>query len=228
MKLLIANWKSHKNSQEVLDWLESFKKEEGRIKNKNNKIIIAPPMSLVGVVDWFSREHFDNSVREKINLGIQDISPYPMGKYTGAISIKNLEGLDVKYAIVGHSERRRYFHETHNDVANKVAQCIDAGITPVVCVDDEYVSSQAAAIKQEHLEKCIVAYEELSAIGSGKNEPIEHVQEVFSEIKKYFGETKLIYGGSVNASNVQDYLEICDGVLVGSASLKVEDFAAML
>jgi len=218
MKLIIANWKSHKNQQTALEWLTTFK--QSKIHNPESSIIIAPPMSLLSIVK--------NNLPEEVSLAVQDISPFPAGKYTGAVSSQNLEGLDIKYVIVGHSERRRYFHETHNDIANKVAQCIEANITPIVCVDDEYISSQAAAIKQEHLSKCVVAYEELSAIGSGKNMPVEKVQEVFEQIKKYFGETKLIYGGSVDASNVQDYLDICDGVLVGTASLDVNDFVAMI
>lgn len=223
MKLIIANWKSHKNREAVEKWLDDF---EGKYTAQVEKqVVICPPMSSLMFV---SNRLLNREKNKDVYLGVQDISPYPAGKYTGAVSTENLNGFNVRYAIVGHSERRRYFHETHNDVANKVAQCIDAGITPIVCVDDEYISSQAAAIPQEHLIKCIVAYEELSAIGSGKNEPVEHVKEVFAEIKKYFGSVKLIYGGSVDVDNVQDYLSFCDGVLVGTASLDVSDFIALL
>ncbi|NCO31390.1 triose-phosphate isomerase, partial [bacterium] len=73
-------------------------------------------------------------------------SPFPVGKYTGATAASQLASLGVKYAIVGHSERRRYFSEDNTQVANKVRQCVEAGIIPIVCVDDEYVSTQAAAI----------------------------------------------------------------------------------
>ncbi|NCN87820.1 MAG: triosephosphate isomerase, partial [Candidatus Pacebacteria bacterium] len=141
-----------------------------------------------------------------------------------AVSAVNLEGLNVEYAVVGHSERRHYFAESDIDVANKVDQAVEAGITPVVCVDEEYIESQSYAIDNKYFDKCIIAYEPLSAIGTGDEMDSDKVLEVVKRIRQVFGDVRVIYGGSVNGSNVKEYLKVCDGVLVGGASLKVKEF----
>ncbi len=227
--LIIANWKSHKTKSEVEAWLEVYEKQFDNQEMSNyltkKTVVICPPMPDLMLVfnkllDWKKRKPFF--------LGVQDVSQFPAGKYTGAVSTLNLEGFEVRYAIVGHSERRRHFAETHQDVANKVIQCIEAGITPVVCVDDEYITQQATAIDQKYSSKCVVAYEELGAIGTGKSEPLDHVTTVFSQIKKSFGDVPVLYGGSVNEKNVSSYIEVCDGVLVGTASLDANIFSELV
>lgn len=220
MKYVIGNWKSNKSEEEVKIWLKEF---AGAVaQNSQVKIIIAPPFPFLRLAA--------NTADQVTNLelAVQDLSPFPAGSYTGAISTHNLEGLGVKYAIVGHSERRRYFKETNQDVANKVERCLEAEITPIVCVDDDYISSQAFAIKKEYLTKCMVAYEALGAIGSGQSTPVDKVKKVYGQIEQEFGSVKLIYGGSVTSQNVVDYLAISDGVLVGEASLKIESFLGLI
>lgn len=216
MKYIIANWKSHKNLEQVKDWFDHF----NFTKSDDKEVIIAPPF-----VSLFLAKEFRPS---GVTLATQDISSFPAGAYTGAVSALNLEGLGVKYAIVGHSERRRYFHESHIDVANKVAQCLDNNITPIVCVDDEYITDQAHAIEEQYLTKCMVAYEDLSAIGTGHNMPLESVLKAQELIKSAFGDVRVIYGGSVTPENAKDYLDNTDGVLVGGASLDAEQFGEIL
>lgn len=218
MKYIIANWKSHKDAQEIQEWLSDLSNSEFR--NSNLEVVIAPPFP------YLSMLQLANSLNFK--LAAQDVSPFPPGSYTGAVNAEQLSDLSVRYAIVGHSERRRYFHESHSDVANKVERCLEASIQPIVCVDDEYITVQAAAIPEKLLSSCMVAYEPLSAIGSGQNEPVEQVKQVYEKITQVFGQVKLIYGGSIAAENVKSYLEIGDGVLVGTASLKSSDFLALL
>lgn len=215
MKYVIANWKSHKNIEEIEKWFTTFK-FDGK---SNQEVIICPPFPSLSLV---------STQNNNFKLGVQDISPFPAGAYTGAVSAFNIQGLPVKYAIVGHSERRRYFHETHQEIANKVAQCLENNITPIVCVDDEYISTQAAAIEKTHLKKCIVAYEELGAIGTGHNQPLEHVLKINQVIKASFGNIPVIYGGSVNPTNAKMYLDNTDGVLVGTASLDPQEFMAII
>lgn len=222
MKYIIANWKSHKSREEVEKWLDGY--QEKLINVGENQVVIAPPMPALMFV---SNRLLQPELRHT-KLGVQDLSPFPAGAYTGAVSARNLEGFKVSYAILGHSERRRYFHETHQEVANKVDQALSAGIKPIVCVDDEYITEQAAAIPAEQRSKCLVAYEDLAAIGTGKNTDLKQVQENFSVIRDAFGQVPLIYGGSVNSSNVSEYLAHCDGVLVGTASLDVDDFLAVV
>ncbi len=222
MKYIIANWKSNKSRGEVENWMESF--ANVKVQMSNVKTIICPPMSfLFTISDKLSDERYQG-----VELGVQDISPYPAGKYTGAVSARNLDGFGVKYAIVGHSERRKFFHETHQEIAAKVAQCVENGIMPIVCIDDDYLLDQAKAIETKYLEKCMVAYEEPSAIGTGQNEPLDHVIDVVSRIKKVFGDVRVLYGGSADASNAGQYLEATDGLLVGTASLEVDDFVDIL
>lgn len=221
-KLIIANWKSNKNIETAEKWLGEFSEQVELFSLDLSKltVVIAPPSPLLATV-------FDAQI-EHVLVGVQDLSPFSSGSYTGAVSVRNLQGLGVEYAIVGHSERRRHFSESHADVANKVVQAIDAGITPVVCIDDEYLTEQARAIDPEARKKCVVAYEPLEAIGSGDFQPPAEVEPIVARIKDEFGNVPVIYGGSVDEENVSDYLKIADGVLVGGASLKVKSFMGLI
>lgn len=219
-KLVIANWKSHKTMEVALQWSEAFSKQMPESVLKTVTVAIAPSVPFVTSL----RSVLPSSVA----LAVQDVSPFPPGKYTGAVAAAQLAGMGVRYAVVGHSERRQYFGETNTDVANKVAQCLEHGITPVVCVDDAYVASQAAALEEGHAAKCIVAYEALSAIGTGNNMDASHVQEITNLVKQTFGSVPVLYGGSVSAGNVAEYKDTSDGWLVGTASLEVTDFVDLV
>jgi triosephosphate isomerase len=219
MKYIIANWKSNKNILEANEWVKSF--NQGSSDDK--KVIIAPPFSLLLAVS-----HLIKTKQLNVSLAVQDISPFPAGSYTGAISVRNIENMGVEFAIVGHSERRNYFKETHLEVANKIAQCVEAKITPVLCLDVDYLAKQAQAIEAKYLEKCVVAYEPLGAIGTGNNAPVDQVKSVVTRIKKIFGEVVVLYGGSVTEDNVADYTAVSDGCLVGGASLDVGSFSALV
>lgn len=215
MKYIFGNWKSNKNLNGALEWLKDF----GKV-NTDNEIILLPAFNLLGAI-------YNQALEAGFVMGVQDLSSMAAGSYTGAVSAVNLEGMEVKYAILGHSERRHHFGETDQDVANKVERALEAGLVPVVCVDEDYIFSQAAALEQSQLSKCMVAYEPLSAIGTGEEMSVKKVEEVFAQIKKVFGEVKVIYGGSVNPNNVDEYLLVGDGVLVGTASLDAKEFLAL-
>lgn len=226
-KYVIANWKSNKTFESAQSWLSEFSQAVVKPWSDQLQVVVAPPLSLLQVV---AEKKQLNPITQQLVLGVQDISPFAAGSYTGAVAGENLSNFpsSVSVAIVGHSERRRYFKETHQDAANKVARCLELGITPVVCVDDEYIAAQAAAIASEHLDKCVVAYEELGAIGTGNNEPVERVAELVQRIKVAFGEIPVLYGGSVKPANAGDYATICSGVLVGGASLRADSFAQIV
>lgn len=227
----IANWKSHKNTAEVQRWLTEFGQSWPTVAvtaPDDWSIAIAPPFSLLGPVSNRIQILAEQSTAPTLTVCAQDISPYSAGSYTGAVSARNLEGLVVTQVIVGHSERRRYFDESHQDVAQKVTQALDAGLQPVVCVDEEYIQAQAAALDPSHLDQVIVAYEPLEAIGSGENQSVEEVTPVVEKIHDVFGQVPVLYGGSVDASNVAPYLTVTNGVLVGGASLKASDFVSLL
>ncbi len=192
------------------------------------RVAVAPPAPLLSPLQRALQEHVDQANKPLLQLAVQDISSFPPGSYTGAIAARNLEGFSVEYAIVGHSERREYFHETHQDVANKVAQCLEHDITPIICVDDEYIREQAVAIPAPQRAKSLVAFEERSAIGSGDPVDLQEVAEVIAQIREQFAPLGVLYGGSVDVSNVVDYIGISDGVLVGGASLDGKQFARLV
>lgn len=221
--LLIANWKSHKTKETAIEWLDEFGQWWAHAHHDAATVVIAPPFPLISTVSEKSTEK-----AWPIAVAAQDISPFPPGAYTGAVTAENMSAWGVKYAIVGHSERRRYFHETHQDVANKVTQALSAGLTPVVCVDDEYARQQAAALTPEDLSRCVLAYEPLEAIGSGVAQSASEVDEVLHNIKKSWGDVPMIYGGSVTSENVSEYLQVCQGVLVGTHSLEARQFIELV
>lgn len=233
-KLIIANWKSHKSVKAVPTWFEEFHAGLSELSSQGvvsagaaveTQVVIAPSFPSLAAVNQHLTAY---QMGVSVALAVQDVSPFPAGKYTGAVSMQNLEGLPVEYAIVGHSERRRYFHESHVDVAMKVELALASGVTPIVCVDEEYVADQAAAIAPELVAQCIVAYEPLSAIGTGNSVAVDQVVRVKDLVVKSFGEVPFIYGGSVDETNAREYFLVCDGALVATASLAGGQFAKVV
>jgi triosephosphate isomerase (TIM) len=218
-KLIIGNWKSHKTQAEAQQWVETLSSQP---ITEKVQVVIAPPFPFLPVLHW----QLQNTAH--VSLGTQTISPFPAGSYTGAVSGRNLLELGVTHAIVGHSDRRRYFGETSQDVAKQVDQCLQNNIVPVVCVDLDYVAEQASAIANDQLTKCVVAYEPLEAIGTGNNVSVEEVEKAKQRIQTAFGKVEVLYGGSVNSGNVSQYLPIVDGFIVGKASLDVTEFAELV
>lgn len=222
-KLLMANIKSNKSVEESNEWLD----ELVQLVSWNTLGDF-----VVGVAPAFpSLEEFSHKIREAgvpLKLATQDISAYPAGSYTGAVSVRNVADLSVSYAIIGHSERRRYFEETSELVAKKVTQAVDNNITPLVCIDEPYLEEQINLLDTNLYEKCIFVYEPLSAIGTGDNVSVKLVTEVFDKIRGLCGSVSCMYGGSVTDQNVSEYLLVSDGVLVGSFSLKASDFSKLV
>lgn len=219
-KLLVANWKSQKSLSQAQTWLKTVGELLGITTLPGITPVLTPPFPflvpltpMVQDLGW--------------QLGVQDISPFPAGSYTGAVSGANLHGSPVKYAIVGHSERRHYFHETIQDVARKAEQALDVGITPIVCVDKQTLEPQAAALG-EAASKCIVAYEPTGAIGSGNNAPLAEIKEFHEHVKRLFDSVPFLYGGSVDELNINEYLLVTDGVIVSTASLAAQQFVKVL
>ena len=224
-KLVIANFKSNKTLSEMNDWLKVFLTPSLKLllKKKALELALAPPFVFVSEVALATGDFL------KVKLAVQDLSPYPAGSYTGAVSAYNLKDWPVKYVILGHSERRRYFHETDNDVALKVEQALANKIVPIVCVDDETYRSQATTLPESVWQECVIAYEPKESIGTGLAADTDKVSAMVKKIKQLYGQqTKVLYGGSVSELNVNDYLAVSDGVLVGSISLEPERLIALL
>lgn len=184
-----------------------------------------------------------------IALGAENVYFEDKGAYTGEISAPMLKDAGVKYVIVGHSERRQYFGETDEDVNKKIKKILEYGMTPIMCCG-ETLEQREMDITIEHIrmqikkglygltakdvEKVVIAYEPIWAIGTGKTATSQQAQEVCAEVRKVVGEVygantaekiRIQYGGSVNGKNVAELFTMADidGGLVGGASLK-EDF----
>ncbi len=188
-----------------------------------------------------------------VGLGAQDCFWEPAGAYTGEISAAMLAGW-CTWVIVGHSERRQHFGETDEVVAKKVAAGLSAGLHVILCVGENAEQHEAAQTTQvvsaqvkaglslcsaDDSKRLVLAYEPIWAIGTGLNAQPEHAYLTMRSIKKVVGEAlgtgaarqvRILYGGSVNAGNVESYVELplCDGCLVGGASLKPAEFNRMI
>jgi len=216
--LLIANWKSHKTLDEAVQWVDDV----GSVRHTAHTLVLCPPFPFLVPLGQRIKEK-----KYAIALGTQDLSPFPAGSYTGAVSVRNLKDLGVTYAIVGHSERRRYFHETIQEVANKVAMATEENITPILCVEKETIWKQAGALESGLNKQCVVAFEPADHIGSGEPEKLDVVLRIAKEIHEAFGEdVPVLYGGSIDEKSSKDFLAQPEigGLLVGGASLDAKQF----
>ncbi len=232
MKFLIANWKMNGNldfTDKLLNALTNLKINNESIKD-NNHIIICPPFPLL--------YKFQNS---SIDLGAQNCSNQIKGAFTGEVSPLLLKELGCKYVIIGHSERRQLFNESIELIFSKYKLLTELDIRPIICIGEsleekdswkDVLSIQLSNFKNDpNLSKAIIAYEPIWCIGSGKIPTKEEIHQTLSFIKQETNnQCPTIYGGSVNLSNIKDILKIpsVDGVLIGGASLKVEEFSQMV
>ena len=222
-KLILANFKSNKSLTNTNLWFEEFLNDADDSVFSEVDVSIAPSFVSLALAEKTVEQS-----GKSLSLSVQDISSFPAGSYTGAISGQNLNGMKIQFAIVGHSERRKYFGETSNDAALKVEQSLQSNITPILCVDEEYLEEQLSLINKEAMEKCVVAYEPISAIGTGKNADVGIVKEVVKKIKRLAGDVRVIYGGSVDEFNIGEYMLVTDGALVGAAALDSAQFLRLL
>lgn len=186
----------------------------------------------------------------RVSAGAQNVYHMPSGAYTGEISVEMLRDLGVRYVIVGHSERRQYFNETDVMVNKKVQASLEAGMHPIICVGENLeqremgvtmekialqVKSALADVPADRIRKCIIAYEPIWAIGTGKTATPEQAGQVCTfiraTIRHMYGAriaraVSILYGGSMNPSNAYDLMAQpdIDGGLIGGASLNVDDF----
>ncbi len=220
--LIVANWKENKTASQTTEWFEQFSIFNFQFSN-NAEVVICPSFVLLPVT---AREV---SKLEGVKLGAQDVSKFEEGQYTGEVSAKMLKDF-VEFVIIGHSERRKYFGETDEDVQLKVRQCLKYGLTSIVCVSTiQELSSLPSELSSGQLP--IVAYEPLFAVGTGIPDSPENAQEFAEKIKSVVGQgVRVLYGGSVNAKNAKSFVNQpdIDGVLVGEASLDANEFAKIV
>ena len=230
MKILGFNLKMNLLPHEIDDYIKEIK------KNNLDNTIFFPSIIYI--------EKFNNN---QITVGSQDIAFNKNGAYTGDVSIYQLKELGIKYSIVGHSERRANYYDDRY-VNKKIKLCIDNDVTPLLCVGesgDENSKNETyyicideinkAFVGNDNLDKVILVYEPIWAIGSGKTPTNDFIDEIVSNIKKYvynkYGvKLKVLYGGSVSDENISKLIQIdsVDGFLVGGSSLKTESIKKMI
>ncbi len=245
-KLIAGNWKMNKNIHETASLINELKE---RLKDFRNEVdvVICPPYTSLVVAKSLIKDSL-------IKLGAQNMSHYDDGAYTGEVSAKMLTAIGCEFVILGHSERRQYFRETDELINAKIKKALSAGLTPIVCIGetleeresgitDKIITTQLKGVLHEltssEVEKLVIAYEPVWAIGTGKNATPEQANQVHKLIRKLIGQIyfwalaeKIIiqYGGSMNAQNASSLLSQSDidGGLIGGASLKSDAFMAII
>ena len=218
-------------------------KLESTSLDANTQLIVCPPFPYLEMTSDYSDDSY-------FMVGAQNVSDQEVGAYTGEVSAAMLESLEIDYCIVGHSERRAYYHETNEIVARKVDQLLKHGLKPIVCcgevLEEREANKQFEVVKQQITEglfhltpeqfgEIIVAYEPVWAIGTGKTATPEQAQEMHSFIRSLIAEkygnevaeeTSILYGGSCKPNNAKELFanKDVDGGLIGGASLKADDF----
>lgn len=243
--LIIGNWKMNYTTVEAIGLCKNIMEELKDIDTVD--IVVAPPFTSIEILSALLNH-------ANISLAAQNVHFEAQGAYTGEISVAMLKHIDVKYIIVGHSERRTYFAETNEIVAKKAKAVLANGLIPVICVGEnmvvreekkylEHIKNQLLPILNnldENLaEEIVIAYEPIWAIGTGKSAKEKDAEEVLSYVRKLLQNTfssdvankiRLLYGGSVNAQNIASLLQESniDGALVGGASLAAKSFVEII
>ncbi|MGI6685748.1 MAG: triose-phosphate isomerase [Bacillota bacterium] len=239
--IIAGNWKMFKTPDQAVSLVKELKKI---LNNPQAEVVICPPfVDLPGVIE--------NLGDSGIAVGAQNMHWEAEGAFTGEISPLMLKELGCTYVIIGHSERRQYFHETDETVNKKVLAAINHGLRPILCVGEtleeresgvteSLVESQVrkglADVSREEAENLVIAYEPIWAIGTGKTASAEDAEKVISHIRQVLndlfgeetgGKIRIQYGGSVKPENIKELMAKpnIDGALVGGASLKADSFS---
>lgn len=241
--IIAGNWKMNKLPSETYDFVKEVAETT---KGASCEVVCCTPyVCLSEAVKAAKGTH--------VKIGAENLHFKDSGAFTGEVSADMLCDLGVDYVIIGHSERRQYFAETDETVNLKVKKALEKGLLPIVCVGESLEEREAgitldliaiqikkafAGLSSDDAKKVVVAYEPIWAIGTGKTATAEQAEEVCGGIRKILaglycekcaGEITIQYGGSMNAKNAEELLakENIDGGLIGGASLKSADFAAI-
>ena len=221
-KYVIGNWKSNKNRMDAQMWFSRFADLYTPVDGL--EVIVAPSfICLCSLSEYVQALEISN-----LSMAAQDISPFPKGSYTGAVAADMVKGM-VDYVIIGHSERRRYFRETSQDTANKMTEAVDAGLKPIVCIDQPYAMSQLTALHDIDCEEMILAYGPVDATTARVPEEPSRVAEAAQFISQVHPKRPVAYGGSLTVENVDKYIVLSglSGFFVGEMSLDADAFATL-
>jgi triosephosphate isomerase len=245
LPFIAGNWKMFKTVHETAVFVKELRSMVKDVADV--EIVLAPPFTAI---------HAAAEAARNTNIGIaaQDVYWEREGAFTGEVSAAMIKEAGAEYVIVGHSERRRLFHETDAIVSRKARAAIGAGLTPIVCIGetleerernetlavlDRQIKDSLDEISAEHVAELVVAYEPVWAIGTGRNATASQAGEAHAHIRtrlrQWFGANAadrchVIYGGSVKPDNIRELIaepEV-DGALVGGASLDVKGFTEIV
>ena len=240
--IVAGNWKMHNTIKESIVLAKAIK--DGITSVKKGEVIIAPPYTALASVS-------ETIKGSRVSLAAQNMFYEDKGAYTGEIAPGMLKDIGCAYVLIGHSERRKYYHEQDNDVNLKVKKALSVGLKPIMCVgetDEERVKGitrdvVGRQVKQglagvDKIDNVVIAYEPVWAIGTGKVATSAQAQEVHAFIrgilKDLYGsaanDIRILYGGSVTKDNIGELIgmEDIDGALVGGASLKPDGFLGII
>ncbi|MBN4054702.1 triose-phosphate isomerase [Nitrospira defluvii] len=244
----VANWKMNKTGSESKTYLRDFvKRLEQSSSEQHADVVLAPPFTALSSVSEAL-----NAIQAEIGLAAQNVYFESSGAYTGEISAQMLKAIGCRYVIIGHSERRSLFGESHADIHKKLKAVQDAGLLPILCIGEsmqERKSGKTWSILETQLKlglgynipdqdlwgnisDGLIAYEPVWAIGTGEPPIPSEVAAVHQKIGAFFLEytshqcPRILYGGSVSEKNIGAFMkeDSIDGVLVGGASLSPESF----
>jgi len=217
------NFKMNKTATETKEYMQKF-------DSQNRTVIICAPFTSIFEIK--------NNHKDAL-IGAQNVSEFTSGAHTGEIDAKMLADLGVKYCIVGHSERRKFNHETDEQIAEKIARLVEQNITPILCVGEpnkmafeessKFVENQIKLALKNVQSPVIVAYEPVWAIGTGDVPTNEQIENMCEFIHKCLNElniqAKVLYGGSYNSKNYKtiNNAKFVDGFLIGGAGLKLDE-----
>ncbi|WP_294372477.1 triose-phosphate isomerase [uncultured Clostridium sp.] len=242
--IIAGNWKMNKTVDEAVKLIEELKP---LVKDAKCDVVVAPTFVCLYAVK-------KDSEGSNIKIAAQNMHFEESGAFTGEVAPAMLEKMGIDYVILGHSERREYFNETDEALNKKVKKAFEHNLTPILCcgetleqreagVTNDFIACQIkvdmAGLTNEQAAKVVIAYEPIWAIGTGKTATKEQANETISAIRKVvegmYGKevadaVRIQYGGSVKPNTIKDQMAMSDidGALVGGASLKAEDFSAIV
>lgn len=234
--IVIGNWKLHGTQSFVTELLTPLVKGWQGVHQA--EVVVCPTYVHLS-------QAYTELAHSNIAVGAQDVSSFEEGAYTGEVSGEMLHDIGCQYTLVGHSERRRYQQESNELLAKKFEAALKAHLLPIFCIgetEQEHASGHIYDVLAEQMDavltrcdnsvwaRAIIGYEPVWAIGTGNVATPENVQEIHAFIRSRLGDvgaqTRIVYGGSVNASNAAGLFAMpdIDGALVGGAALKADDF----
>ena len=243
--VIAGNWKLNKTIKESIELVTLLKRMN--LENLGVDVVVCPPYTALSSVS-------EILIGSEIKLGAQDIYWEEKGAFTGEVSASLIKDAGAGFVIIGHSERRQFFHETHDTVNKKTKAALAADLVPIVCVGETLKEREAGKTFQvveeqfkgaflgfhaDSMRKIIIAYEPVWAIGTGKVATPAQAEEAHAFIRKQIGRSfgedvaeglKIQYGGSVKPENIAELMRESDidGALVGGASLDAKQFTEIV